>query len=185
MKRFIAITCMVTCMLLTGAGDTNAIEDVGVGIGGMLFTGSGQDAEFGYYVKGRFPWGINSKDITKGVNQYVKADTNITFEIVTEPMVVYSNYNLGGYGETEADVLINKVRKSMGFWGSYLELGSTIWHERATSTAGEQKNTTKDGYFVGYTAEPIDKLKIELGAFSIKTDEKASYAFNFGFSFLF
>ena len=189
-KKTILTLMLIFALVLIGADDSNAIDDVGFGGGSILIMEKGKTSEFGSYITGRFPLGINSKSITQ-INQHA-ADTNITFEVVADFMVVHSDFDFSKYKETEAEVGLLKIRKTLGFWSSYLEGGVTAWMQRVTSPDENNSNVTRDGYYAGFGIKPfgMKALKVEdvifkMGAHVIPiTDGPDLYAFQLGFSLL-
>ena len=169
------VIAMVLLGVLACATPIYAIDDVGFGAGVMTFVEKGKDTEMGWMAKGRFPWGINKKMVTK-VNQF-KADTTLTFEVMSEVVVVWSDFQYKDYGEVEAEVVINKVRKSMGFWNLSLEGAQTVWHFRST----ESGNVVADGYYAGFNYQPFNDWKVFGGGHVIPvSDKRDTYVFQLG-----
>jgi len=184
-SKLIAI-CLLLIFVFTGSA--SAISDVGFGGGSMFIMEKGKHPSFGYLIKGRFPWGVNSKSISSTTNAsgVVVSDTTVTFEVLTEAITVYSNFKFDKYQELEGELIVTKVRKSLGVLSSYFEAGVTLWHLRATSEESTIKDGVADGYYVGYNIQPISGLQLNTGGHIIpRNGEASTFAVQFDFSLIF
>lgn len=158
MKILFSLTLVLALLFSVGANQTKALEGVGFGAGTIVLMEQGKHPELGVLIKARFPWGVNSKDMQQTTQEIV--DTTITFEVLTEVYVIHSAFSAAGQPELEGELIINKIRKTLGIWALYGEAGISIWNIH--NSGGD--NIVRDGYYFGTGALIGSSFKFELGA---------------------
>jgi hypothetical protein len=151
---FLRVVSLIICALML-VGPVMAIDNVAGGAGAFMIMQKGFNPTFAYAVKTSIPTYTFKYSNPTSDSLVNKPDP--TLFAVTEVSYVYSEFDVEERGEMEAQLMVEKLRKTLGFAEMYLDFGASVW--RFVST--DMPNVIRTGYCTGFGIEPISGLNVD------------------------
>jgi hypothetical protein len=151
---FLRVISLIICAMML-VGPVMAIDNVAGGAGAFVIMQKGFNPTFAYAVKTSIPTYTFRTSAPTSDSLISKPDP--TLFAITEVSYVYSEFDVEGRGEMEAQLGVEKLRKTLGFAEMYIDFGATVWRFVSTN----ESNVIRTGYCTGFGIEPISGLNVD------------------------